>query len=128
MYIYIHIYIQTHTYKYIYIYIYVWKQCASWLSSRGLCGNLGTWCIELLNMLNYENVWICKEVFLKKAIAETPTKMVVFYLFNLWKNTIVLKFFYICLYMYICRFMVGHNKYSGIANCSWTFSNRYVSS
>ena len=31
-------------------------------------------------MLNYENALICEKVFLKKAVAETSTKMVVLFL------------------------------------------------
>ena len=34
-------------------------------------------------MLNHENALICKEVFLKKAIAETSNHIVVFFLINL---------------------------------------------
>ena len=43
-------------------------------------------------MYNYENALIGKEVFLKKAIAETSNKMVVFFLINLSNDTMGLKF------------------------------------
>ena len=38
---------------------------------------------KFLNILIFENALICKEVFLKKAVAEVWNKMVIFFLINL---------------------------------------------
>ena len=58
-------------------------------------------------MLNYENRLICKEVFLKNAIAETLNKMVVFFLINFEMNIYYIYILYICIYMhiYICIYI-----------------------
>ena len=42
-----------------------------------------------IEYVNYENALICKEVFLKKAIAKRSNKTVVFNLFNLWIDAMV---------------------------------------
>ena len=53
-------------------------------------------------MYNYENALIGKEKFLKKTIAETSNKTVVFFLINLSSDTMGLKFYcVITLYMHI---------------------------
>ena len=65
-------------------------------------------------MLNYENALIYEKVFLKKAVAETSTKMVVLFLINFWNDIMGLKFQYVIslrinlfiyfsLYIYSCH-------------------------
>ena len=57
-------------------------------------------CVFVL-WITYENASICKEVFLKKTIAETSNKMVLFFLIDLWNDTMGLKFYYV-----ICDYLI----------------------
>ena len=58
-------------------------------------------------------ILIYKELFFKKAIAKTSNKIVVFFLINLWNDTIGLKFYYVTtLYILSYKKIIKQEHYS----------------